>query len=61
MGRIKIKNLPEDMKISPDEMKRVRGGSFIIPIMHKSTGFMPKLEMISSNLVSIKELQFMKF
>ena len=27
MGRIKIEDLPEDQKISKDEMKRLRGGS----------------------------------
>ncbi len=26
MARIKVKDLPKDMKISKDEMKRVKGG-----------------------------------
>ena len=30
MARIKIKDLPTDMKVSRDEMRKIRGGSIII-------------------------------
>jgi hypothetical protein len=32
MTRIKIKDLPKDMRIGPEEMKKVRGGAVIKPI-----------------------------
>ena len=30
MARIKIKDLPEDMKVSKEELKRIRGGIMYI-------------------------------
>lgn len=30
MAKIKIKDLPKDMKISQDELKRIRGGAYIM-------------------------------
>ena len=32
MARIKISDLPKDMKISKDEMKRVLGGGSTLPV-----------------------------
>jgi hypothetical protein len=33
MARINIKDLPKDMRISPEEMKKVRGGAMIKNIL----------------------------
>ena len=57
MARIKIKDLPKDMKISADEMKRVKGGitlmtsSLTSPIEMKiETAVYPKIESDLANL-----------
>jgi len=48
MARVKIKDLPKDMKISADEMRRVKGGITL------STGTLvfPKIETSVDNKIA---------
>ena len=59
MGRIKLKDLPEDMKISLDEMKRVHGGSFFDITAAKYVG--PRFEIGSLYLGSLRDLEVGKW
>jgi hypothetical protein len=49
MARIKINDLPSNMKISTDEMRRVRGGTFkVYPKVEIEAPFGPATSLIGS-------------
>lgn len=42
MGRIKIDDLPEEQKISKEEMRKVLGGTLPTPMPHPLRSFFPQ-------------------
>jgi hypothetical protein len=51
MARIKIKDLPRDMKISAEEMRRVRGGFTLAASSLTSPSVFPKVETTLDNKI----------